>query len=288
MFAMRISILQNRGKQGSQLDGQRFAVCTRCAERVQIKEIKMRPDIVVISLESARDRRENITRQLDECGVEYSVFYGVDGRVSRSEVDAFYDEKLRKLLKGEALTRGQIGCFASHYKIWVNCFISEKPVIVLEDDARIHKDKFLQFINASDKIPERFECIRLFFRSVRGNYEIKSGEVGGFDIVKYRKGLMSTVGYYLNPGGAHKLINNVNPIFYPVDIYMERFWAHGAECYGVKPAFVEADSRFDTTIDYHNKKKDRSLFTRLRREAFNFSEKARRTFHNGLFKLGLK
>lgn len=59
-----------------------------------------------------------------------------------------------------------------------------------------------------------------FFRSVRGNYEIKSGEVGGFDIVKYRKGLMSTVGYYLNPGGAHKLINNVNPIFYPVDIYI--------------------------------------------------------------------
>lgn len=247
----------------------------------------MHPEILVVSLKESADRQASIARQLDKCGLSFSFFYGVDGRKEYSEVDAFYSDKLRRFFRGQPLSRGQIGCFGSHYRIWVKCFTERKPVIVLEDDAKIIEDRFLKFCEVARRIPDQFECVRLFDREVKRKVGLLVGSVGEFNFFKYTKGLMGTGGYYLSPTGAHKLIKHVSPIFYPVDIYMERFWSHGVECYGVDPVCIEMSEEFESTIGYPDQKRGRPFFVKVRREVFNASEKGRRALHNTLFRLGL-
>lgn len=243
----------------------------------------MRPEIVVLTLKGSADRQASISQQLNGLGLRFSFFYGVDGRTQVSEVDALYSDRLRRFFRGSSLSRGQLGCFGSHYRIWVKCLNEGRPLIVLEDDVELVEDRFLRFYDLSSSIPSEFQCLRLFEKKVRKNKSVLSGAIGGFQVYKYTKGMMSTGGYYLTPDGAEALIRHVRPIFYPVDIYMERFWVHRVENYGVVPPCVELSEKFESTIGYSKRTKKRGNVVRLRREVFNAVEKSRRFFHNAIF-----
>lgn len=245
----------------------------------------MYPEIIVLTLKGSTDRQASISRQLNNLGLEFSFFYGVDGRTTVSEVDALYSDRLRRLFRGNSLSRGQMGCFGSHYRIWVKCFSEGKPLIVLEDDVELIKDRFLEFYKLSDSIPEKFECLRLFDKKTKRRKGVLSGSVEGFSVYKYTKGMMSTGGYYLTPNGARGLIKHTRPVFYPVDIYMERFWFHGVENYGVSPPCIELGEKFESVIGYSKRSEKRGFFVRLRREVFNAFEKTRRFFHNAFFRV---
>lgn len=245
----------------------------------------MRPEIIVLTLKASSDRQASISKQLGDLGLDFSFFYGVDGRTQASEVDALYSDRLRRFFRGDSLSRGQLGCFGSHYRIWVKCFNEGKPLIVLEDDVELIGGRFLEFYSLSSSISKEFQCLRLFNKGVKRSKGILSGTLGKFTVYKYTKGMMSTGGYYLTPGGARSLIRYARPIFYPVDIYMDRFWSHRVESYGVVPPCLELSEKFESTIDYSKKTEKRRGVVRMRREVFNAVEKTRRFFHNVLFRL---
>lgn len=245
----------------------------------------MRPEIIVITLKRSTDRQASISKQLNDLGLSFSFFYGIDGHTQTSEVDVFYNDRLRKFFRGDSLSRGQLGCFGSHYRAWVKCFNEGKPLIILEDDTKIIGERFIEFYDLSSTIPERFQCLRLFDKKTKRRKSVFSGAIGGLSIYKYTKGMMSAEGYYLTPSGAEKLIKYTSPILYPVDIYMDRFWFHGVENYGVAPPCIELNESFESVIGYSESPKRRSAYVRLRRELFNFSEKVRRFLHNAFFRL---
>jgi glycosyl transferase, family 25 len=243
--------------------------------------------IFVINLESAGDRKESMFRQLDSLGLSAEFFKAVDGRTENHQLFTFYNPGMRWKKRGKTLSKGQLGCFASHYLLWEHCVRLAMPIIILEDDALLHRKQFLNFCNAASHLDRKYESIRLFENHSKHHRSIIVENINGFHIAKFTKGHMRATGYYLTPSGAKKFMKHANPLFLPVDIYMDRFWANGVECYGVIPACLRNDPRFPSTIGYAPKD-EKPLSIKLRREIFALGEQIRKRVHNMKFRINNK
>src|SRR5690554_1885077 len=118
--------------------------------------------IVVLTLLKSKDRQARIKCLLDDAGIPFEFFWGVDGREDSDPSLNMYDKKKRLRAKGQAMSPGQLGCFASHYNIWMSCVRENRNYIVIEDDVLLDKQRFSAFIKSLTALPEEIECLRLF------------------------------------------------------------------------------------------------------------------------------
>ncbi|XP_031973720.1 procollagen galactosyltransferase 2 isoform X3 [Corvus moneduloides] len=87
-------------------------------------------EIFMINLKRRKDRRDRMLRTLYEQEIAVKVVEAVDGKaLNTSQLKALSIEMLpgyRDPYSSRPLTRGEIGCFLSHYYIWkeVSCFTS--------------------------------------------------------------------------------------------------------------------------------------------------------------------
>ena len=241
--------------------------------------------IFVINLESSIERRKNISHQLNELDLSFDIFNAVDGRTSPPHpLLNRYNDCLSQTYRAKTLSAGQLGCYASHYLLWEKCVEINEPIIVIEDDALIFKEAFLNFIQDIRDIPETVECVRLF-KNKRRKYD--SYEVFGAkstSIHKFTKGHMSATAYFLRPSGAKKFRHHSNEWCMAVDIYMDRFWQNEVECYGTAVPCLTNDPKFDSDIGYEKRISTRSLLKKCKREWFNLNETIQRHLHNIKFK----
>ena len=245
------------------------------------------PKIYVISLRDASERRQCISSQFDDTDLELEFLDAVDGRNGkRHPLFALYNEKKRIRWKGEPLSGGQLGCFASHYLIWQKVIAANKPVVVLEDDARIDMIRFQQFLNEISRAKGSYECIRLFSNKSRRQRAYSVERLGDASICKFTKGHMSTTGYYLTPSGAEKFLAHAREWLLPVDMYMDQFWRNGVECYGLMPPCLTNDEDFESMIGYAKESKmGRTPLQRLRRELFALLNNSMKAAHNLRFRI---
>ena len=99
---------------------------------------------VVINLPQRADRLSEF-KQINEKHITYEVFNAVDGYAIDydnllSKGFDIYHQWIDPILKTK-LTKGEVGCFLSHWEIWKKCVEKNEPILVLEDDAII-TDKF--------------------------------------------------------------------------------------------------------------------------------------------------
>ncbi|WP_292272534.1 glycosyltransferase family 25 protein [Marinobacter sp.] len=240
------------------------------------------PDVgvLVLTLQGSVDRQARIKQALDQSGIEFEFFWGVDGRKDQHSLLDVYDDSKRMRTKGQPMTPGQLGCFASHFEIWAHCDRENKNFVVLEDDVVFDEDDFKSFLDSISQLPAHFECLRLFENKTRNHKRYELVEFGCFRVLRYTKGPMSTMGYYLTPRAARKFLASTDPVFLPVDIHMDRYWVNGVACLGIKPAFVSHDYGFASLIGYEKKGGRRPMSMRLNREFFTLSERVRRFFYN--------
>lgn len=244
-------------------------------------------DIYVINLASSLDRKKNIQAQLTKLGLQPHFFSAINGHTEQHPLFSMYDDQLSKKYREKSLSKGQIGCYASHYLMWQKCVDLDHPLIIIEDDALIHSEPFLEFIEKTSTLDKKYECIRLFSNK-RKNYcsEVEQ-QLSSTSICKFNKGHMSATGYFLTPNGAKKLLQHSQRWYMAVDIYMDRFWVNKVECFGTIPACLTNDPIFDSDIGY-GKKPPRKLFARLKREWFSVKELLRRETHNFKYKMNHK
>lgn len=240
-------------------------------------------DIFVINLKRSIERKKHMIEQFEAINIEYQIFPAIDGRESENSVLEKYDDALSQAYRCKSLTKGQLGCYASHYLLWEKCVELDKPIIVIEDDAVIDKKGFSEFYNSTSELDSQYEFIRLFSHR-RRKAKIKIIEkINNFSIYRASKGHMCTTGYFLTPSGAKKFIQHSDKWYMAVDIYMDRFWINKVESYGLTPPCVAVDTSFDSDIGYEKNEK-RPFIIRCRREYFNFSENIKRIIHNLKFK----
>lgn len=231
-------------------------------------------------MKNSVERKENISNQLKKIGLSFNIFTAIDGREKPLHpLISKYSKELSFKYKGQYLTPGQLGCYASHYLLWEKCVALNESIIIIEDDADIYTDNFSNFITNIHSLSKNIECIRLF-KNKRNNFTSKyHSNCSNIEIHQFSRGHMSATGYYLTPTGAKKLLNNSNQWYLPVDIYMDQFWVNHIICYGTVPPCLTNDAKFESDIGYAKKKK-LTFLGKLNREIFNLSETIRRYIFN--------
>ena len=93
--------------------------------------------IVVINLDNRKDRLQ--TFNTTNPNLTYERYSAVDGnklsykKLSEDGFDVNHDW-IDPLLK-TPLTKGEVGCFLSHWNLWNKCIEENESLLILEDDA---------------------------------------------------------------------------------------------------------------------------------------------------------
>ena len=99
---------------------------------------------IVINLEERTDRLELFKVNNKEKAEEIRVFSAINGKELTMEklwekgFDT--DKNWRDPEIDRTLTWGEIGCFLSHFTVWEIIASGDEPVLVMEDDAKLHKN----------------------------------------------------------------------------------------------------------------------------------------------------
>ncbi|KGQ70775.1 glycosyl transferase [Chelonobacter oris] len=243
--------------------------------------------IYVINLESSKDRAQSIARQFRQLDIDYHLFPAINGNQPHPLFKKYNAEK-HFFIKGRTLSKGELGCFASHYLLWEKCVQHNNPIIILEDDAYLTK-YFNAFYIQADEISTSYDFIWLH-KSSRGGKHIQCGKVGQFSIEKYFKDYICATGYLISPKAAKKFLEAMDEWLYPVDDSMARFYENGVENLAISPACI-SDSNIASTIGEDNRGKQGkslTLISKLRREYFNLKARFNRFMHNKQFIRKLK
>ena len=93
---------------------------------------------LVINLSHRKDRLDKF-KQNNADYISYDVLKAVDGyKVEYKDLRKMgfdTDHDWIDPILNTPLTKGEVGCFLSHWKAWKQCIKLNEPILVLEDDA---------------------------------------------------------------------------------------------------------------------------------------------------------
>ena len=240
--------------------------------------------IFVISLKSALDRRESITQQFLDINIKFQFFEAVNGKAEIHPLFEKYNEKERLKKKGYPLSKGELGCFASHYLLWEKCVELDETLIIIEDDAQLNFN-FIDFYKNYKMFSSKYEYLRLFVNDRKRKFELIA-QISNLDVVRYLRGPAATRAYIITPAAARKFISSAQNWTLAVDNYMDQFWLNKVICMGIMPGVVENETPFGSTIgDTVETSKKRDLQSILTREYNNLKDSLSRMIFNLKLKL---
>ncbi|ODA35970.1 glycosyltransferase [Veronia pacifica] len=225
----------------------------------------------VISLKSSDSRRRLIKQQFEKTNTAFRFFDAIDGRESFPELASDYDMVRRLwLTSGKKPMPGEVGCYASHYSLWLKCVSEQRPLIVCEDDIHLHKDANEIIKKALNNV-DRYGFLRL-----------ESIEPGGSSLVVHRENEFSfrlmhdnyggLRAYAISPKAASQLIKH--RWYFPVDCFVGANYIHNVDSFQMAPTLVVHHGDEITTIQ--EKKLQKTAWYRApSREAYTIYKKIR-------------
>jgi glycosyl transferase family 25 len=207
---------------------------------------------VVINLDRDKLRLAAVAAEFARQDMAFERLAAVDGlAVPASLRDYFFDATGRP---AAALTKGEIGCYASHLSVWGRVASSAEPVtLVCEDDIRL-PDNFQAILAAAlAAAPAGWDVIRLSAPSRRTRWPIRQ-ICDGHRLVQYSKIPPLLGAYLISPQGAEKLMRP-GLRGRPVDLDMARPWEIGLHVYGIDPPPVHQPTRNASSIDAVEKRR---------------------------------
>ena len=191
-----------------------------------------RTSIKVISLDTSVDRRRAFTRMT--CGINLDwAFFPAHTAITEP---LRYDDRAAVRRCGRPLSPTEIGCYASHFKLWEWLSISNfDQAVILEDDvivdwAPIEKitttrlsDYGINLLRLHTYCPFRWTITKYKFFSINDHLVRLIGMVPG------------AAAYVLSKAAAHNLVSNYSAISAPVDWILPRYWEHRIINYCVFP-----------------------------------------------------
>ena len=169
----------------------------------------------VINLKRREDRKERFNR-LNSQYLKYEFVEAYDGKDKTYDdivSDGFDTNKMwRDPLDKNQITKGGVGCFISHYKLWEKCIELNEPIFILEDDARI-----LDGFNM-DEIINLANEYNLIYAGYVEQKEDESRKIGKYQIPVYPYWASS---YVITPDAAKILVEDKKNII-PVDEYIHQ------------------------------------------------------------------
>jgi glycosyl transferase, family 25 len=208
---------------------------------------------VVINLECDKARLAAVSAEFARHGLALERFAAVEGlAVPEPLRDFFFDANGQP---APNLTKGEIGCYASHLALWWRIAAAQYPDVTLicEDDIRL-PDNFQAMLDAAlAATPEGWDVIRLSAPSKRTTWPIRQ-ICNGHRLVHYSKIPTLLGAYLISRQGARKLLKP-GLRTRPVDLDMARIWEIDLNLYGVDPAPVYQPTRNESSIDAVEKRR---------------------------------
>ncbi|XP_059840822.1 procollagen galactosyltransferase 2-like [Hypanus sabinus] len=215
-------------------------------------------EIFLINLKRRKDRRDRMLRTLYEQDIDIKLVDAVDGKaLNTSHLKALNIEMLpgyHDPYSGRILTRGEIGCFLSHYYIWKEVIDRGlKKALVLEDDNRF-KPHFRRKIT---KLMEDIEDNQLDWDLIyigRKRMQVQQPEKSVPGIMNLVEADYSywTLAYVISQQGAKKLlaaeplgkmlpVDEFLPIMYdkhPIEDYKKFYEPRDLKAFSVEPLLI--------------------------------------------------
>ncbi|XP_055256653.1 inactive glycosyltransferase 25 family member 3 [Moschus berezovskii] len=211
-------------------------------------------EVFVISLARRPDRRERMLTSLWEMEISGRVVDAVDGRMLNSSVMRTLGVDLlpgyQDPYSGRTLTKGEVGCFLSHYSIWEEVVTRGlAQVVVFEDDVRFESnfkgrlEQLMEEVEA-EKLP--WDLIYLGRKQVNPEEEAAVEGLPHLVVAGYS---YWTLAYVLSLAGARKLlasqplrrmlpVDEFLPIMFdqhPNEQYKAHFWPRDLQAFSARP-----------------------------------------------------
>lgn len=210
---------------------------------MKTRAVPPRLAIRVISLQQSNDRRSRMAAQLDPLGVDWAFF---DARTQAPQSLA-YDPARARISRGRELTRGEIGCFASHWELWewLAACDTHDLLLVLEDDLLIDPVFFGALNEAAEALGD-YEYLRLYAKVPAQVH--REAPFLNRHIARFRGKAYGTQAYFITPAGARRFLRSIRWLERPIDDEMDRFWAHRVPIRAVFP-FPVMEIQYGSTIE---------------------------------------
>ena len=210
---------------------------------------------LVINLKDRSDRLTLFSKE--NPNLKFEVFSAVDGtkieyaKLLEQGFDVNHD--WIDPIENTPLTKGEVGCFLSHWSIWQKCIEKNEKVLVLEDDARVTNDFNL---NEIDALSESYDFLYLGWKEMKESLPIDEKLVT--PVYPYWG-----LAYVITPTAAKILVNEVaKRSIIPVDEYLpqkiKEFKVAGYSENVVNPVSREelgsnilAKNRYDYFLDFN-------------------------------------
>lgn len=191
--------------------------------------------VVVISMTDAHKRRATFAARAQLTEIPWRFFDACTEIADGLSYDAAAVDRN----KGRALTRGELGCYSSHFSVWRDmvdqgigqCIVLEDDVIVdwsflarlAETDLQAHDIPYLRLYS---KVPTFSRVVsRHFLQHSRSLVELVGHAYG-------------TQAYAITSEGARAFLKVCETIRRPIDDQMDRSWEHGVRNLALFPAPV--------------------------------------------------
>jgi glycosyl transferase family 25 len=233
----------------------------------------------VISLERSSARRAALAQRLGALGVSYELFPAVDGAAGYASFEEC-DSRQYFLNTGRAPSDAEVGCYASHLRLWQLCAASGEPFVIMEDDAA-PLPTFTEAFSVTRRLVSSYGFVRLEYDGPsQPARTCQVEQAGPFEVHYFSRYPYGAMCYALTPRVASAFIASSRVLRAPVDQFIKRCWEHGQPLYGLLPYAVrEGSHAADSTIRARTKRPlapglrarrlVHKLNTSVRRIAFN-------------------
>ncbi len=203
-------------------------------------------DSYLINLDRRRERLENFSKQYESSDMGAKKPFRRVEAVDGSKIELMgtvtpeIEDGIKRIEKTgmrtshPQMTRGMIGCYKSHYKVWNEIYASGKPYgLVFEDDAEMDPEIFKK-IETRVVFPQEWDVILL------GNVRLADYEKGPAPGLLHVRDFWGLHGYLISRRGVAKMmLYRDMPISLQIDIFMSKLATEGKlDVFALDPPIV--------------------------------------------------
>jgi glycosyl transferase family 25 len=191
--------------------------------------------LLVINLASQRDRWNKVSEEFTRLGLPASRVEGVLGAgLTRDELAELYSPRLNRRQYHKALVPGEIGCYASHIRVWQRLLASGETMCAVFEDDVTPGGELPEVLQAIESLPGPWDMIKLVGREVER--KVKAWPLPtGQELISYRRAPSLTAAYVVSRRGAEKLLRRRLPFGRPIDVDLRYWWECDLRLFGVQP-----------------------------------------------------
>lgn len=175
----------------------------------------------IISLPDDSARRERISRDIAESGVQIDWQFFDASRKLHPHL--LYGTDAAFIWNGRPLSRGELGCYSSHFAAWREFLASDADQIILLEDDVMADWAFLERLSRFDLGETSY--LRLSALALPPHKEV--GTILGRRLLHCLGFALGAQGYMLTKAGAENLVKRAIVVRMPVDDLIDRQWWPG-------------------------------------------------------------